>query len=220
MGWLDSNVDEHEQPSLRGVSHHFAFYAAVLAGVALVAWAPEGRPGWAAAVFAASLALTFGTSALLHRGRSTGWLRHVIRRLDHSAIFVLIAGTYTPMCLLSLPPPLGAKLLIAIWGMAAFGIVKSMLWPHAPRWLTAGLYVLTGCMVLPFLPAWWAVADPMVVGLIVGGGAIYIGGALAYAAQRPNPIPEVFGYHEVFHALVIVAGGCHFAAVALTVGAA
>jgi hemolysin III len=139
-----------------------------------------------------------------------------MRRLDHSAIFLLIAGTYTPLCLL-LPAGTGLRLLAAVWVGAALGIVQSLLWVHAPKPLVAGIYVALGWAVLPVLPTLGAVLGTPALVLLAGGGAAYTLGAVIYATRRPDPFPKVFGYHEVFHALVIAAAACHFAVVARAV---
>ncbi|MHC5001847.1 MAG: PAQR family membrane homeostasis protein TrhA [Planctomycetota bacterium] len=212
---MTSMIDIHgsTRPQLRGVSHLAAFFVACLAGVLLVANAPSGRAVWAAGIYAASLVLLFGISALYHRPGWSQSVRRVLRRIDLSVIFLLIAGTYTPFCLLAIPGALGYGLLTAIWILAAAGIAKAVLWTQAPRVITAGLYVAVGFLGVPFIPT---VADRLQatnVLLIVAGGALYVVGAVVYALRRPDPLPRLFGYHEVFHLLVIGAGVCHFAAV-------
>jgi hemolysin III len=132
-----------------------------------------------------------------------------VRRLDHSAIFLLIAGTYTPFCLL-LPAATGLPLLALVWGGAAAGIVQSIAWGRAPKALAAAIYVVLGWVIVPVLPALRAELGAGAVTLLAAGGATYSVGAIVYATRRPDPLPKVFGYHEVFHALVIVAAACHF----------
>ncbi len=212
---LDADGLTFDKPAMRGMSHAIAFFAFLIAGGALIRHVRDGVACTACIVYVASLATLFGISAAYHRGTWSERSMHLLRRLDHAAIFGLIAGTYTPICLLSFPPELGGKLFIATWVAAAVGVMKAILWPHAPRWITATIYVIVGCMVVPFVPIWLETADPNVVALILIGGATYIAGAMTFAFKTPNPMPKVFGYHEVFHALVVAAGGFHFWAVAI-----
>jgi hemolysin III len=207
-----------EKPLLRGVSHEIAAAVALAGWVALALVAAPGRARLAANVYGASLFTLFAVSALYHRPTWRPRARRVMRRLDHSAIFLLIAGTYTPFCLL-LPPATGHLLLAVAWGGAAAGVLQSLLWVGAPRAFSAVVYVLLGWVVVPVLPALRAALGGGAVALLAGGGALYTLGALVYASRRPDPSPRVFGYHEVFHAMVIAAAGCHFAVAALAVGA-
>jgi hemolysin III len=201
------------KPLLRGVSHEIAAFAALAAWIALAVLAPSVRGRAAANVYGASLFTLFLVSAVYHRTDWAPRARAWMRRLDHSAIFLLIAGTYTPVCLL-LPRASGRPLLAIVWGGAALGIVQSVLWVHAPKPLVAAIYVALGWALLPVLPTVREVLGAPALGLLAGGGAAYTVGAIVYAVQRPDPFPRVFGYHEVFHALVIAAAACHFAVVA------
>lgn len=201
------------KPRLRGVFHQAAFYAALGAGLVLIAVAPSPRTAWALAAYVASLVGLYGISALYHRLDWSPVKRMLMRRLDHSAIFVLIAGTYTPFCVVAMPHDFGWRLLAVVWALAAGGVLKAVAWPHAPKWLSAIVYVLFGLLIVPFSAALIGTAGWGVFGLLAAGGALYIAGAAIYATQRPNPLPEVFGYHEIFHVLVIVASVLHFAAV-------
>jgi hemolysin III len=207
-----------EKPLLRGVSHEIAAGVALAGWVALALVATPGRGRVAANVYGASLFTLFVVSALYHRLDWRPRARLIMRRLDHSAIFLLIAGTYTPFCLL-LPPATGRPLLALVWGGAAAGVLQSLLWVRAPKVLSAALYVLLGWVVVPVLPSLRATLGGVGVALLAGGGAVYTLGAIVYAARRPDPFPRVFGYHEVFHAMVIAAAACHFAVAALAVGA-
>jgi hemolysin III len=203
------------KPRLRGVSHQYAFLVALAAGAALVVLARGGEARVAAGVYALSLSAMFGASALYHRidwsPRPAAWLR----RLDHSMIFVLVAGTYTPFAVLVLAPALGWTVLAVVWGGALVGIVISLLWIDAPRWLTALLYVALGWVSIVVMPQLWDRAGVLAVALMATGGLLYTAGAVVYARRRPDPAPRVFGYHEVFHVLVIAAAAVHFAAVAV-----
>jgi hemolysin III len=206
------------KPLLRGVSHEIA------AGVALAGWivlalvASPGAARIAAHVYGASLFTLFAVSAAYHRPTWRPPARLLMRRLDHSAIFLLIAGTYTPFCLL-LPRPTGEPLLAVVWGGAAAGVLQSVLWVRAPKPLVAAVYVLLGWVVLPVLPALRAALGGGAIALLAGGGALYTLGALVYAARRPDPLPRIFGYHEIFHALVVAAAACHFAVAAAAIRA-
>ena len=199
------------KPRLRGVSHQLAFFAALGAGAVLVALAPAGAR-LAAAVYAGSLATMLGTSALYHRSNLTPGPRRWMRRADHAAIFVLIAGTYTPFTLLL--PRSGAAMLALAWGGAALGILRSLFWVTAPPALAAGLYVAFGSGILLFWSPLHAALDAAGLSMLVAGGLLYSIGAVVYAARRPDPAPAVFGYHEIFHVFVVAAAVCHFMVVA------
>ena len=203
------------KPRLRGVSHFWAFFVALAAGAVLVATAPDGRATLAAAIYAGSLATLFGVSALYHRVNWRPETRRWMRRLDHSAIFLLIAGTVTPFALLVMSGPFATALLIAVWAGAAAGIVVELFWVEAPKWATAIVYLSVGWIGAIGFPAIIARAGIVAGALIAVGGILYTAGAIVYARQRPDPNPAVFGYHEIFHALVIAAAAAHFVAVAL-----
>jgi len=206
-----------DKPILRGVFHEVAAAVSLAAGILLAAAAgPHARS--AALAYAAGLFGLFLTSALYHRPQWPPRGRLVMRRLDHSAIYLLIAGTYTPFCIL-LGGTTGRVLLVIAWTGAALGVVKSVAWPRAPRQLSAAAYVLLGWVVLPCLPALWAALGTGALALLGAGGLLYTVGALVYATRRPDPFPRVLGYHEVFHALVVVAAALHFAVVAQAVRA-
>ena len=162
--------------------------------------------------------LLFATSALYHRVYWPSSIRHLIGRIDHSAIFLLIAGTYTPFCLL-LGPGTGHGLLGLVWVAAALGIGLEIGWRRLPKGLRAGLYVLLGWFIVPVLPALRAAVGDRALVLLVVGGAFYTVGAVIYATRRPDPFPRVFGFHEIFHLLVIAAAACHFLVVAAAVRA-
>ncbi|HEY7619723.1 MAG TPA: hemolysin III family protein [Solirubrobacteraceae bacterium] len=203
------------KPRLRGVSHQYAFFAAIAAGAALVVLAQGAQARVAVGVYALSLCAMFGASALYHRidwpPRPSVWMR----RLDHAMIYVLVAGTYTPFALLVLAPALGWTLLGIVWAGALAGVALSLVWIDAPRALRALLYVVLGWIGLVALPQLWNRAGAMAVALLATGGLLYTLGAVVYARRRPDPAPRVFGYHEVFHVLVIAAAAVQFAAVAL-----
>ena len=197
------------KPLLRGVSHEVAALAALGGWAALAATAPPGAARAAAHVYGGCLFALFAVSATYHRPTWSTRARAWMRRLDHSAIFLLIAGTYTPLCLL-MDDRVGRRLLAIVWMGAGLGVARSILWVRAPRIVTAALCIALGWAVLPVLPAARAAVGDGGLALLAAGGVAYTVGAGIYAARRPNPWPRVFGYHEVFHALVIVAATCHF----------
>ena len=206
------------KPRLRGVTHEWAFFVSLPLGLGLVISAPSGRAALAAGIYALSVALLFGASALYHRiSWASEAARRWMRRVDHSMIFVLIAGTYTPFALLALDGTLATAILIAVWVGAGAGIVMSLVWPDAPKWLLAVVYVALGWVAIAAFPAMLdrlGITAMVMVGL---GGALYTAGAVIYATRRPNPSPTVFGYHEIFHALVIAAAALQYAVVAFYV---
>jgi hemolysin III len=204
------------KPALRGVLHQWAFLIAVTAGATLVLLAPKGEARIAAAIYAFSLAAVLGTSALYHRVNwSRAAVRSWMRRLDHSMIFLLIAGTVTPFAALVMEGPLATALLMGVWSAAAAGIVLELVWTEAPNWVSAAVYVAVGWIGAAGFPEIWAKAGFGAGALVALGGILYTAGAVVYARQRPDPSPSVFGYHEVFHMLVVVAAVAHFTAIAV-----
>jgi hemolysin III len=201
------------KPQLRGVSHQWAFFVALVAGVVLVLAAPTGRALVGAAVYAVSVVCLFGVSALYHRITWTSAAaRRWMRRLDHSMIFCLIAGTYTPFALLVLDGTLATAILISVWSGALAGVVLNLVWIEAPRWMTAIVYLALGWVALVAVPDMVSEMGAVATGLVLAGGGLYTLGAVIYALQRPDPAPAVFGYHEIFHLLVIAAAALQYAA--------
>jgi hemolysin III len=205
------------RPRLRGVIHHYAFYASLLTGGMLIWAAPTSRRFWAAAVYAASLSALLGVSALYHRITWSPVGRRWMGRLDHSMIYVLIAGTYTPFGMLALSDTLAAFLLRVAWGGAAAGIALHVLWSNAPKWLSAAVYVAMGWVGVAAMPSLVVQSGWTPTALLLVGGLVYSVGAWVYASRRPDPVPMVFGYHEVFHTLVVVAALVHYVAVAMAI---
>jgi hemolysin III len=206
------------KPRLRGVTHEWAFFISLPLGLGLVLSAPSGRAALAAGIYALSVALLFGASALYHRiSWASEAARRWMRRVDHSMIFVLIAGTYTPFALLALDGTLATAILIAVWVGAGAGIVMSLVWPDAPKWLLAVVYVALGWVAIAAFPAMLDQLGITAMAMVAAGGALYTAGAVIYATRRPNPSPTVFGYHEIFHALVIGAAALQYAVVAFYV---
>jgi len=206
---------EAVKPRLRGVLHQYAFFVALVAGAVLVALAHDGKTRLAMTVYAVSVAGLLGTSALYHRRDWTARARMWMRRLDHSMIFVLIAGTYTPFAVLVLHGGLATAILIAVWAGALVGTLVNLLWVTAPKPVTAAVYITIGWVAVAAMPQLAHAIGAVGVSLILGGGILYTAGAVIYALRRPNPVPGVFGYHEVFHALVVAAAVAHFTAVAV-----
>ena len=202
------------RPRFRGVVHQWSFFVALLAGSVLVVWAPAGRATAATAVYAAALAGLLGTSALYHRVTWRPAVRAWMRRIDHAMIFVLIAGTYTPFAVLVLDEPLNVVVLAGVWAGAVAGIVFTLLWVDAPKWLTAAAYVALGWFSIVAMPQITERAGAGALALLAVGGLAYTVGAVVYARRRPDPRPATFGYHEIFPVLVVVAAATHFAAVA------
>jgi len=202
------------KPKLRGVVHQWSFFVALAAGLALVVLAPAGRATAASAVYALALCGLLGTSALYHRITWRPAVRAWMRRLDHSMIFVLIAGTYTPFAVLLLSGTVQDVVLLGVWAGAAAGILFTLLWVRAPKWLTAGAYIALGWFSLIALPQIVERTGAGALALLAAGGVAYTAGAVIYARRRPDPRPTVFGYHELFHVLVVFAALAHFVAVA------
>ncbi len=200
---------------LRGYLHLCAALAAVAGAVLLVLLAHSARAYVGGATFAISLVLLYLTSGVYHTIPWGPRMRALLKRLDHSMIFVLIAGTYTPFCLLVLDTAWGISLLTVAWALAGAGVLFKMIWPGAPRWLGLSLYLAAGWLgVVAAAPlsSWFALAP---LALLVLGGVLYSLGGVIYALRRPNPFPRVFGYHEVFHLLVIAGSVLHFSLVAI-----
>jgi hemolysin III len=210
----DQIATELEKPRLRGVLHQVAFMIALVLAPLLIIGADGGRPRLAAAVFAASVAACFGASALYHRVTWSPSARLWMRRIDHAGIYLLIAGTYTPVSLLVLRGAWRPVVLTIVWAGAVAAIVLKFVWVAAPKWLAAAIGLALGWVAVVALPQLIAKADPAAVILLVAGGLAYTAGAIVYARRRPDPAPAVFGYHELFHALTIVGVACQYVAIA------
>jgi hemolysin III len=204
------------KPRMRGWLHVYAFFTAAVAGIVLCSIAAF-RPGTAAVVSCAIYSLTvcglFGTSALYHRRVWSPRGYQVMRRLDHSMIFVFIAGTYTPFAALLLPPGKARLILGVVWAGALAGVALKLLRPHTPRWVSAPLYVALGWVAVAVLPDILHQGGVTALVLLLVGGAVYTAGAVFYALRRPNPWPQTFGHHEFFHASTLVAALCHHVAI-------
>jgi len=202
------------KPRFRGVSHQVAFVAAIGLGIALIMDAHGLRPRIAAAVFAASVAAMFGASALYHRITWSPARRRLMRRLDHAMIYALIAGTYTPFGLLVLKGNWRIVVLAVVWAGTAAATLLKIVWVDAPKWLGAVIGIALGWVGVVVTPQLFDRVGASGLGLLIGGGVAYTAGAIVYALRRPDPLPAIFGYHEVFHALVIAAVGLQYSVVA------
>jgi hemolysin III len=213
-----SAFDQTLKPRLRGVLHQWAFAVSLGAGTILMLEAGSTRTRLAIGIYALSVAAMFGTSALYHRiDWRTLRARRRMRRLDHTMIFVLIAGSYTPFGLLVLHGTLGAVIMIVAWSAALVGAMFKLLWIDAPAWLIALTYIAIGWIALAALPELAARLGFVAVATLGLGGVLYSTGAVVYARKRPDPLPTVFGYHELFHLLVVVAAALQYAVVAFWV---
>jgi hemolysin III len=211
---LERIADGELRPRLRGVIHAYAFWFALAAGITLVAVADGSRARAAAAVYAVGLCALFAGSAIYHRWRWDPRWRPLLRRIDHSTIFVFIAASYTPVALLVLHGGLAQAVLIAVWAGALGGIVFSLAWITAPRVLVAATYLAMGWVAVAVTPQLVERAGIAPTVLIAVGGLLYSVGATVYALRRPDPWPATFGFHEVFHTLVTTAAAVHFVAIA------
>lgn len=214
---LNPPPPQHAKPRFRGVIHYWSFLASVATGATLIAVAAatvSGTAALATSVYGATVLGLFGVSALYHRRwwvspRVRAWMK----RLDHSMIFLFIAGTYTPFTLLAMPRPTGYIVLGVVWGGAILGVGLKLLWPHAPRWLGTPIYIALGWVAIFVLPDLLHHAGVAALVLLLVGGAFYTLGAVFYATRWPNPWPKVFGHHEFFHAATVLAALAHYIAI-------
>ncbi len=209
---------EHVKPHLRGWLHAGMTPVALVAGIVLVVLAGTTKEKVSAAVFAGTAVLLFGTSAVYHRGTWSPRVGGFLRRFDHSNIFLIIAGTYTPFALL-LPPEQARRMLIIVWSGAVLGVLFRVFWSGAPRWLYVPAYLMLGWVAVFYFGPLLQHAGAAVMTWVVIGGALYSLGAIVYGTRRPNLSPRWFGFHEVFHALTILAFGAHFVAASLALSA-
>jgi hemolysin III len=193
------------KPRMRGWLHFYAFFIALICGIVLTSLAPLAS----VAIYSISVCGLFGISALYHRRVWSDRGYQVMRRLDHAMIFIFIAGTYTPFCALLLSPGKATLLLAIVWAGALGGAAMSLIWPHAPRWVSAPLYLALGWVAIAVLPDILRNGGVTALVLLLVGGAVYSLGAIFYALRKPNPWPTIFGHHEFFHACTLVAAICH-----------
>ncbi|MCL2454104.1 MAG: hemolysin III family protein [Micrococcales bacterium] len=203
------------KPRLRGWIHAGVSPFVLAAGIVLVALSPTAPVRWANVVFGLSAVLLFGTSAVYHRGTWSPRVAGVLRRLDHTNIFLIIAGTYTPLSVMLLPHSTARLLLIIVWSGALAGLLMRVLWLGAPRWLYVPIYIALGWVAVAFLPQFSANGGAAVVWLIIAGGLAYTLGAVVYGLKRPDPSPRWFGFHEIFHVLTVAGFVSHYVAVSI-----
>lgn len=205
------------KPKLRGWLHAGAFLPALAAGIVLTCLAPTARAAAACAVFAATSCLLFGVSGVYHCGTWSPRARALLRRIDHADIFLIIAGTYTPLVVVGLPHESAPVLLAMAWAGALIGITVRVLWLSAPRWVYVPCYLVLGWTVMFNLPAFPQPDGVAVVALTIVGTVLYSVGAVVYGLKRPNPSPRWFGFHEVFHGFTLAAFVCHYTAISIAV---
>ena len=203
------------KPRLRGWIHAVMAPLALAVALVLVVGAPTLTGKVTTAIFGAATIILFGTSAVYHRGSWSPQVTDVLRRLDHSNIFLVIAGTYTPLAALLLPEGTARVLLWLVWGGAVLGLLARVFWLSAPRWLYVPIYLALGWVAVGFLPAFWSSGGAAITLLVIIGGLGYTLGAAAYGFKWPNPVPGWFGFHEIFHTGTVVGYGCHAAAICL-----
>lgn len=208
-GEVDAAVEI--RPTWRGWIHAGTFPVAVVAGAVLIIVADGAAAKWASAVFMVTSMLLFGNSALYHRFDWQPKVKVLLKRIDHANILLLIAGTYTPLAVLALPPEKGVLLLCLVWGGTLIGILFRVFWIHAPRWLYVALYLLLGWAAVMYIGDLLLANVAMMV-LVIVGGLLYTGGAVVYALKKPNPWPGHFGFHEIFHVCTVLAFLCHWTA--------
>jgi Predicted membrane protein, hemolysin III homolog len=213
---LDASTPHQQEvkPTWRGWIHAGTFPVAIAAGIVLICLAHGAPAKWASAVFMLTSMLLFGNSALYHRFNWKPRTKVILKRIDHANIFLLIAGTYTPLAVLALPPSQGVLLLCLVWGGALLGIGFRVFWIMAPRWLYVPLYLLLGYAALMYIVPLVQASVAMMV-LVLIGGVLYTAGAAVYGFKRPNPLPGTFGFHEIFHTLTVLAFMCHWTATLL-----
>lgn len=214
LSQVSGQVEPEAKPTWRGWIHTGVLPIAIAGGIILVAVADGMVAKLAAAVFFAGSILLFGTSALYHRFNWGPKAKLALKRVDHANIFLLIAGSYTPITLLALPQDKGLLLIIAIWTTALLGIGFRVFWIGAPRWLYVIIYIAMGWAAVVYLPDLLNANLTMMI-LILVGGLLYTLGAVVYAIKKPNPIPGHFGFHEIFHTFTVLAFLCHWTAVLL-----
>lgn len=208
--------DQQPVPRLRGILHLVAAPLAAIGGLALLFAANSAASRWAVAVFMVTSVALFATSAVYHIGRWMPKTKAMLRRADHSNIFLIIAGTYTPLALLLLPPADARTLLTVVWSGAIAGVLIRNFWLTAPRWIYVPIYVALGWAAIFYVPQ-FAASGALILSLIVAGGVLYTVGAAVYATKWPQISKTWFGFHEMFHSFTIAAFLAHFAAVALAV---
>ncbi|HQY34369.1 hemolysin III family protein [Actinotalea sp.] len=216
---MADNLIDAVKPRLRGWLHAGMAPLALVGAIALVALAPTTAGKVTTAIFGLSSILLFGVSAVYHRGTWSPRVNGVLRRLDHTNIFLIIAGTYTPLAVLLLPRETAQMMLVVVWSGALAGLLARIFWLGAPRWFYTPVYVALGWVAVWYIPTFWVATPqgPTIVWLVAAGGLAYTLGAVVYGTRWPDPSPRWFGFHEVFHSLTVVGFVCHYVAVSIAV---
>jgi len=214
---MDENLPTIGKPMLRGWLHLGAAPLAYFAGMALVVFAPTLPERVSTAIFTTTAVMLFGTSAVYHRGKWSPKAQAVLRRMDHANIFLIIAGTYTPLTVMLLDGRTRVWVLAIVWTGAILGLLSRILWLGAPRWVYVPIYVALGWVAIGFIGPFYEAGGAAVVWLIVAGGLCYTVGAVIYGFKWPGKTARYFGFHEIFHALTIAGFICHYLAVALSI---
>ncbi len=214
---MAENLPDAEKPLLRGWLHLGAAPIALVAGMVLVVFAPTQSGRISAAIFTLTAVLLFGTSAVYHRGNWSPQTKAVLRRMDHANIFLIIAGTYTPLTVLLLEGTQRVVVLCLVWGGAILGVLFRVLWVNAPRWLYTPLYVALGWVAIGYVKPFYEAGGAAVMILVAAGGLCYTVGAVIYGTKWPRGSERYFGFHEIFHALTIAGFVCHFIACAIVI---
>lgn len=209
------SLPEEVKPKMRGWLHAGMFPLVLVSGIVLTALTDSTRGRIAVGIYVLSACLLFGVSAIYHRGTWSPRADGVLRRLDHANIFLIIAGTYTPLTMLLLPDSTGQWLLWGVWGAAVAGILFRVFWVGAPRWLYTPCYIAMGWAAVFFLPDFLRAGGIAVLVLVIVGGLLYSAGGVIYGIKRPNPSPRFFGFHEVFHSLTLAAFAVHYVGISL-----
>jgi hemolysin III len=207
----------YAKPVLRGWMHLVGFAVSLVVGTLLVAHADGATRSLAAGIYAGAVTGLLGTSALYHRGNWGPAAHRLLQRLDHVMIFLLIAGTSTPVFLVVMPGTLGIALLSVMWALVVIAMLTHLVWMDAPERLVGATFIGLGCAGGAALPFVWVRVGIAAFVLILAGGVLYILGAVLYHRRRPDPAPTVFGFHEVFHAFVTAAAAAHYVAIALII---
>lgn len=215
-GTVEQLVDA-AKPRLRGWIHLGMTPFVLAVGIVLVVLSDTNAARWSTAVFGLASTILFGASAVYHRGRWSPPVLAILRRIDHSNIFLVIAGTYTPLAVLLLPAATARTLLIVVWIGALLGIILRVFWVRAPRWIYVPLYVALGWVAVWFLPAFYREGGAAVLWMVIAGGLAYTFGALVYGLKWPDPSPRWFGFHEIFHSLTLAGYTCHAVAIFMVV---
>jgi hemolysin III len=205
------------KPLLRGWLHLGAAPLVLIAGMVLMVFAPTLAGRVSSAIFALTSVMLFGTSAVYHRGTWSPKAQAVLRRMDHANIFLIIAGTYTPLTVILLHGNTRVFVLVLVWVGAIFGMLFRILWLNAPRWLYTPLYVAMGWVAIGYIKPFYYAGGPAVVWLIAAGGLCYTVGAVVYGFKWPGPSARYFGFHEIFHSLTVAGFACHYIAAAIAV---